>query len=679
MADLLERFITSFRKAVDAEMAAMRERLGPFEVGLAGGRRADGAERDSAYLSVFDVLTPNDKLVLHGECTFVGDGVETLVTVTALDDRTVTLEAEIALPNAAEARLVIYPWFLYERLQESLDGLRQTDRHTIESALRLFGKVRARGPAPRTVGSETAAELNDAQRRAVDLCAASDLAFVWGPPGTGKTTTLGHIVLALLGQGRRLRVTSTTNAAVDQALAKLAALPAGRAALDRGAVVRVGFTEAPTFGASLRDVARRRDERTRKRLERLEGRRPRYAQQAEAAASLVERLDSAAGPRQLSLFGATSVDTLTLRDLRTVFGDGLARTLAGRPDDEQRRALERRRHRLEGALELSLESMAVARRALRNQERAALAEARVVLATMTNMYVNRLLRDERFDVVIVEEAGMAVLPTLFYCATLARSATIMVGDPRQLPPIVQSSADYVRKAMGRSIFDVTVPDPHGSDLVVMLDRQYRMHPTIGGLVSDLFYDGRLRSVDVAVDDDERTAIVAAPPFPGEPLAVVDMAGRGVCATLAGAWSRFNEASAALTVDVARRAVDGGVASVAIIAPYAEHVRCVGRLLRERVPLAVRRCVECRTVHRFQGNERDMVIFDAVDAEPLKPGVLLTDGSAANLINVSISRARGKLVIVADRHYFERRTRDSVVERLLRQAAKRGVVVTPDEL
>ena len=78
---------------------------------------------------------------------------------------------------------------------------------------------------------------------------------------------------------------------------------------------------------------------------------------------------------------------------------------------------------------------------------------------------------------------MAILPALFYAACLGHRKTVIVGDPCQLPSIVQSDEEYVRKVMGRNIFDVAVADPLCSPLVAMLDVQYRMHPLIGGLVS----------------------------------------------------------------------------------------------------------------------------------------------------------------------------------------------------
>ncbi|MBA3500902.1 MAG: AAA domain-containing protein [Myxococcota bacterium] len=78
-------------------------------------------------------------------------------------------------------------------------------------------------------------------------------------------------------------------------------------------------------------------------------------------------------------------------------------------------------------------------------------------------------------------------------------------------------------------------------------------------------------------------------------------------------------------------------------------------------------VECSTIHRFQGRECDIVILDLVDAAPMRQSALL--GDAPNLLNVSISRARGKLVIVADVAYFEATAPDGVVAKLLRAARR----------
>lgn len=64
--------------------------------------------------------------------------------------------------------------------------------------------------------------LNVDQRAAVEkVMSARDYALVLGMPGTGKTTTIAHIIRALMGQGKTLLLTSYTHNAVDNILLKL--------------------------------------------------------------------------------------------------------------------------------------------------------------------------------------------------------------------------------------------------------------------------------------------------------------------------------------------------------------------------------------------------------------------------------------------------------------------------
>lgn len=84
--------------------------------------------------------------------------------------------------------------------------------------------------------------LRPAQRQALGLVAFED-AFLWGPPGTGKTTTLGVLVAEYLDRCPEARVLllSTTNQAVDLAtLAVDKALQKGRREALRGTIRRLG-------------------------------------------------------------------------------------------------------------------------------------------------------------------------------------------------------------------------------------------------------------------------------------------------------------------------------------------------------------------------------------------------------------------------------------------------------
>lgn len=96
-----------------------------------------------------------------------------------------------------------------------------------------FGSRQIRGlvvdlNAPRFKSQATAYMLKDReninvdQRRAIQkVMSAEDYALVLGMPGTGKTTTIAHIIRALVSQGKSVLLTSYTHTAVDNILLKL--------------------------------------------------------------------------------------------------------------------------------------------------------------------------------------------------------------------------------------------------------------------------------------------------------------------------------------------------------------------------------------------------------------------------------------------------------------------------
>jgi hypothetical protein len=650
-------------------MEAMRERRGSFEVALTGGERlvVDESEADAFY--TFRALSHDEKLVAGLECTLRTADAEHLVRIDRIDDADLTLRSEhiVALKDG-NAVLVIYPWFLYERLLKALQEI-DPHRFAVDRAMALFGKHDATFQRRGLIRPH--ASLNVSQRDAVQLCSDSDLAFVWGPPGTGKTTTLAHIVGELLAQGLRLLVLSTTNAALDQALEQIAADPEAGDAIQAGKVVRIGRSDAPTFGAALRDVVIRLNAVHQEALDRMLRRRPEIAKALRACEDALLALSDANVPYQATLFGSAQPRRPPAR-LEDIFKASLAIELHERAPEDLAALIRRRSARLAMALALYDKAIAERRTALRSKEHDAVDSASLVLSTLTNGYFSPLMAEQRFDVLIVEEASMAVLPALFYAACLGRRKTVIVGDPCQLPSIVESNEDYVRKVMGRNIFEVAVAEPLSSPLVAMLDVQYRMHPAIGELVSDLFYAGRLRHGGNAARLEH---IAARDPYGGSPLVVIDTDGRSTCQASPGGQSRINVTTAGLCVDLAKRAVRAGAESVAIITPYVDQARAIRSRLKEMAGDHQDGRLDCSTVHRFQGQERDIVILDTVDAEPMKPGVLLSErgvrSAAQNLINVAISRARGKLIIVADVGYFDRRAAGSVVNRMITRAMAVG--------
>ncbi|MEO8702442.1 MAG: AAA domain-containing protein [Kofleriaceae bacterium] len=647
MRETLGRFVSAFKRGIAGELAAMQASAAAFEIALVRGEEVGELRYRFALLAASDSVAPGTTGVLR---TARG---EQRITVERVDELQLTIAATQPIDvTASPIALVVAPWFLYERLVQALDEL-DVDRHCVQPALRLFGKQ----PHARVATALRCehGELDASQRAAVQLCSDSDLAFIWGPPGTGKTMTLAHVVEELRAQDRRILLVSTTNAAIDQILAKLAARPWFAAAVEAGTLIRLGRSTADTFGAELGDVVGRLAIAHRSALERLRARVGDVEQQLRYGQALAGELATAVVPQQ-TMF-AEPPARLRPAALSRVFSPGLADAIAAMSPRDQLRVIELRLARLDRIRTLAKARVAVHVAASRELEARIVANARVVMCTLTNAYLSPVMGSERFDTLIAEEAGMATLPPLFHAACLCARSAIVVGDPRQLPPIVQSSDDQVRRAIGRNIFEVTVPDPACSEVVAMLEVQYRMHPAIGALVGTLFYGGRLVH---RADRDATEAIAARAPCPGKALAVVDTRGATRCERSAKGSSRINAASAELTADLALEAVRAGTTSIGVITPYAAQAVEIRRLLAIR---KIAELVECSTIHRFQGRECDAVIIDLVDAEPMRPSALLAD--APNLVNVSISRARGKLVVVADVAYFEAAAPDGIIARLLR--------------
>jgi DNA replication ATP-dependent helicase Dna2 len=71
-------------------------------------------------------------------------------------------------------------------------------------------------------GPASQQNINIDQRRAIDkVMTAKDFALVLGMPGTGKTTTIAHIIRALVSQNKSVLLTSYTHTAVDNILLKI--------------------------------------------------------------------------------------------------------------------------------------------------------------------------------------------------------------------------------------------------------------------------------------------------------------------------------------------------------------------------------------------------------------------------------------------------------------------------
>ena len=303
-------------------------------------------------------------------------------------------------------------------------------------------------------------------------------------------------------------------------------------------------------------------------------------------------------------------------------------------------------------------------------ERDIISNASIVGATLTKTYLSDDIQARKFDTVILDEASMAPIPALWAAALLSKNSLIIVGDFKQLPPIVLSKNDLTKRWLGRDIFDASglkklwekgTPPEH----FVQLNEQRRMLPEIAD-VANVFYDGLLRTSPEPPKGLEEFRDWYDADWPHDsPVVLVDTGTLNAWVTSVvrgGNSSRLNFLSATVAVDLAEQLLlpdrtqptEGAPKRILIVAPYRPHAKLVSILLRENAQLQDE--VISGTIHSFQGSEADAVIFDLVVDEPhFKRVNLFTpswDDQIKRLMNVGLTRAKFRLFVLGDFTYCQ---------------------------
>ena len=303
--------------------------------------------------------------------------------------------------------------------------------------------------------------------------------------------------------------------------------------------------------------------------------------------------------------------------------------------------------------------------ALKKVEELVIADATVVATTLTRAYLRDSIQSRRFDTVILDEASMAPIPALWVAASLADHNGVVVGDFKQLPPIVLSDNELAQKWLGRDVFEVAgMMSPVGApEHFVALREQFRMHPEISAIPNVLFYDNELRDARGTDCDSSLTCWYRHDWGFDCPVLLVDMEPVHAWVTSVPRGrrrsSRLNFLSATVCVDIAEtllradreRLEPGERPRVLITCPYRPHAQLLEMLLREH---DLTGDVLAGTTHSFQGSEADVVILDLVNDEPhWRVGMFNPnfDDRIRRLLNVALTRAKRRLIVLGDFKYI----------------------------
>ena len=444
--------------------------------------------------------------------------------------------------------------------------------------------------------------LNRTQEHAVnEVLRAKDVAIVHGPPGTGKTTTLVEAIYETLRRESQVLVCAQSNMAVDWISERL---------VDRGLnVLRIG------------NPSRVDDKMLSFTYERRFEAHPDY-------------------PQLWALRKA-------IRQLRQNRKRG---------DSSWHQKMERLKDRAT-ALEIGI-----------NQQ--LFGEARVIACTLVGS-ANRLLDGMKFGTLFIDEAAQA-LEAASWIPIRRAGRVILAGDHCQLPPTVKCY-EAMKQGLGKTLMERIVEQK--PEVVTLLTMQYRMHEDIMRFSSDWFYHNMVESapevkyrsildLDLPITwidtSDEKLEMKDEkydyPAFRENIHVGIEtnhQQGNHI-SHLSSLTSHFNESEAELTLlalqayfeMIGKERILSERLDVGIISPYRAQVQLLRRLLRKREFFKpFRSLISVNTVDGFQGQERDIIVISLVRSNDEGQIGFLRD---LRRMNVAITRARMKLIILGDR-------------------------------
>ncbi|GAA0863973.1 AAA domain-containing protein [Paraclostridium tenue] len=432
--------------------------------------------------------------------------------------------------------------------------------------------------------SNSSASLNAVEK----ALATKDLFLIQGPPGTGKTTVITEIVCQILKDepDGKILLASQSHVAVDNVVTKVAEL------LPDKRIIRIGRSE-----------------------------------------KISEQSKNLIMSEQLNRW-VENVKKTSRKALKQY----VTNCIGNSQNVEKIQKITEEWHRRLGKLDEFDEIFAEG--------------SSIVASTCLGIASRNILNYMDFDWVIVDEAARAT-PLELLVPIVRGKKIILVGDHRQLPPVINTKVDKIRleekgikevdleKSLFEDMYDKMTDKPKS-----ILTSQFRMHPDISRLVSDIFYPAI--EIETGISKNNRNHMLEWWP---KTIKWIDTS---LCKDKKEKdenLSKKNDAEAKAilnqleNIESSYRKDGINNITVSVISGYNEQKKLLINLIK---PNDKNRWKSIRifidNVDAFQGSETDIVIYSLVrNNDDFKIGFLYDD----RRLNVALSRGKKCLIIVGD--------------------------------
>lgn len=241
-----------------------------------------------------------------------------------------------------------------------------------------------------------------------------------------------------------------------------------------------------------------------------------------------------------------------------------------------------------------------------------------------------------FDMTVMDEASQCNI-AMSLVPIIRGKELMLVGDPQQLSPVilldeltnrklkrkyhVAEEYDYRKNSIYKTFLAC---DPVSDE--VLLHNHYRCNEKIIEFNNRKYYNSRLNICSKTSEE--------------QPLIYVDVRGT--------ADDRKN-VSMAEVGQILCYAKQHRKEDIGVITPFVNQRKAI----EEAAEKAKLTNLSCGTVHAFQGDEKDVILFSTALTENTRQGTYMWLKNNKELINVATSRAKNRLIVLADDREVER--------------------------
>lgn len=241
-----------------------------------------------------------------------------------------------------------------------------------------------------------------------------------------------------------------------------------------------------------------------------------------------------------------------------------------------------------------------------------------------------------FDMTIMDEASQCN-NAVSLVPILRGKSLMLVGDPQQLNPVILLDPlvnDKLKKKYGvadeydyckNSIYKTFLTCDAVSD-EILLHNHYRCNPAIIGFNNKKYYNSQLHVLSQSKEQ--------------QPLLYADMP---------DTHTDYKNTAPEEARAIAQYAAQNKDKSIGVITPFVNQKN----LIEEELKKEGIENVVCGTVHAFQGDEKDVVLFSTAITDQTQSGTYEWLKNNKELINVATSRAKDKLIVLSSRKNLER--------------------------